>query len=312
MKAKWIDEVTEILASERFTAWFDSLEAAREKVRRLSERSDELLTQVNLLEFRAELAHRKAIDTLERANGLEDASAELANQAAELENQSFETVSKFEMQREATTLKWEALGALEVEMDDERSDRARVEKRRVRAAEEYEREDRKKQLLWAEVEKLWVRSIDCNLALREKRQKASLVRAEAELLFARHTEEESEAAKLRDEAEKTEQARQAASNELDAMHDVARREFDCLLTVDFLYWVARESNKIVYAVPLIDDPKHYVVPLFAGQVYRCSPTLGIDEMTPVESSSSEGGEASRKDEKRAPDMKSDAKADAKS
>jgi hypothetical protein len=78
VKAKWNHEVSEILASDRFTTWFESLENARVHLKRMGDKSDELLTQVNLLEFRAELAHRKAIDVLERANALEDESAELA------------------------------------------------------------------------------------------------------------------------------------------------------------------------------------------------------------------------------------------
>jgi hypothetical protein len=282
VKAKWIDEVTEILASDRFTAWFESLENARLTVKRMIDRSDELLTQVNLLEFRAELAHRKAIDTLERANALEDESAELANQAAELENASFEVVSQFEMQREVTTKLWETLGAIEGAIEDGSSDRARLEKRRIKAKEEYEREDKKKQLLWAEVEKLWIRSIDCNLALREKKQKAKLVRAEAENLFSRHTEEANEASKLRNEAAKVADAQAQAKATLVEAEESARRNFECLLTVDFMYWVARESNKMVYAVPLIEDAKHYVVPVSPGHIYRCSPTLGIDEMVLVD------------------------------
>jgi ribulose bisphosphate carboxylase small subunit len=282
VKAKWIDEVAEILASDRFTKWFESLENARAHVKRMSEKSDELLTQVNLLEFRAELAHRKAIDTLERANALEDESAELANQAAELENASFEVVSDYEKQREATTKKWEAVGAIEVDLENENADRTRLQQKLAKVTEDYEREDKKKQLLWAEVEKLWIRSIDCNLALREKKHKAKLVRADAEALFSRHNEEAQEASKLKIETARIAQEQARAIAALVAAEDAARRDFDCTLTVDFMYWVARESNKVVYAVPLIEDATHYVVPVSPGNVYRCSPTLGIEEMVLVE------------------------------
>lgn len=296
MKAKWIDEVVAILHSEAFASWLERLDQARKALKISRERHEELLTQVNLLEFRAELAHKKAIDTLERANVLEDESAALANEAAELENASFEVVSQFEMQRSKCTDLWGRLGALDVEIEEAKGDRAKLEKQRAKLNLEYEREDQRKQRLWAEVENLWVKSIDKNLALHEKRHKAKLVRAEAESLFLRHEEEARQAADLRAEAERVAGEREERERVLMTAREEARQTFDCLLHEDFLYWSAREDNKIVYATPLIGDKKNYVVEIEVGKLYRCPHNAGVDKLVEIDLASLEGGADTSADE----------------
>lgn len=280
MKAKWIDEVGEILDSQTFKDWLGALERARRELKVAVEKHEELLTQVNLLDFRAELMHRRAIDTLERANFLEDESASLANEAAQLENDSFEAVSQYEMQRSKTTELWQRLGAYDVEIEEaaDASQKKRLEKQRDKVNLDYEREDARKQKLWAEVERLWVRNIGKSLELREKRRKAQIVRAEAEGLFAKHEAEVVQAQELRARADQVAVEREEKERTLKATYDEARDRFDCLLHQDFLYWSAREDNKVVYAVPLIADRDNYVVELKPGRLYRCPHDKGIDAL----------------------------------
>jgi len=279
VKAKWIDEVAELLRSDVFAAWYEGIESVRHTHRNSIARHEETLTQVNLLEFRAELANRRAIETLERANTLEDLSAELANEAAELENASFEVVSQFEMQRDRCTKLWEQLGGLDVKIEEATPDqKKRFERQRASINEEYEREDQRKQRLWSEVERLWLRSIDCNLALRERQLKATLVRAEAEHLFQVHSSELDQATDLRAKAEQCAMERDAAEHALNAAREDARLKFECLLTEDFLYWLSREDNKVVYAVSLIADNEHYGIAVEPGMFFRCDPVRGIDSL----------------------------------
>lgn len=280
MKAKWIDEVGEILDSQTFKDWLGALERARKDLKVAVEKHEELLTQVNLLDFRAELVHRRAIDTLERANVLEDESASLANEAAQLENDSFEAVSQYEMQRTKTTELWQRLGAFDVEIEEaaDASAKKRLEKQREKVNLDYEREDARKQKLWTEVERLWVRNIGKSLELREKRRKAQIVRAEAEAAFAKHEAEVVQAQELRARAEQVAVEREEKERTLKTTYDEARERFDCLLHQDFLYWSAREDNKVVYAVPLISDKENYVVDLKPGRLYRCPHDKGIDAL----------------------------------
>lgn len=282
MKAKWIDDVAAIVKSKAFDAWLVRLEQSRKSLKSAEDRVDELLTQVNLLEFRAELAHRRAIDTLERSNELDDHSARLANRAAELENQSFEVVSQFEMQRARCTDLWERLGAIDVEIEEGKSDSGKLTRQREKLNFDYEREDKRKQRLWQEVEDLWVRGIDQHLALHEKRHKARLVRQEAESLFSRYDQEAELAAQLRRDVERVQSERALRSAELQAIYEEAREQFECLLNDDFLYWSSQEDNKWVYATPLVADQTNYVVPLQLQQLYRCPVQGGVDALAEVD------------------------------
>lgn len=279
-KAKWIDEVVDVVSSDKFADWLTGVHRARKNLKESVERYEELLTQVNLVEFRAELAHRNAIDTLERANRLEDSSARLANEAAVLENDSFEVVSQYEMQRDRTTKLWEQMGGIDLLLEEAGSDRDRAKhtKQRTKISESYEREDQRKQRLWADVERLWVRGIDCNLALVELRHKSKLEHKVAEALFLAYENESQQAAALKSEADKKSLDRDRSEEELAERMERARTEFLCLLNEDFLYWVARENNKTVYAVPLIDDAENYTVPVAAGQVYQCDAQRGVETL----------------------------------
>lgn len=287
MKAKWIDEVREILASDAFERWLESLEETRLSLRKKTQRHEELLTQVNLLEFRAELAHRNAIDTLESANELSDESALLANEAAELENRSFEIVSQFEMQRDKCTRLWEQLGGFDVRIEEEPGAAKKLGKQREKINEDYAREDQRKQRLWREVNDLWERSIDRDLALVEKRHKSSVVRLTAEKLFGIHEQEAEQGSMLRKEADKTAAEREAAEGIVRETQEQARQEFDCLLHSDFLYWISRADNKIVYCTPLIVDEDNYVIPLEPGRVYQCHHESGIESLSVVDDEKSE-------------------------
>ncbi len=278
MKAKWSDEVREILASDAFERWLERLEEARVTLRKKTQRHEELLTQVNLLEFRAELAHRNAIDTLENANELEDESAQLANEAAELENRSFEIVSQFEMQRDKCTRLWEQLGGFDVRIEEEPAQAKRLQKQRDKINEDYAREDQRKQRLWREVNELWERSIDRDLALVEKRHKGALVRDRAEKLFAVHEREAQQAGDLRRQADAMAAEREDAEQIVRKRQEVARQEFDCLLHSDFLYWISQDDNKVVYCTPLIVDDDNYVIPLEPGRVYQCDHQSGIESL----------------------------------
>ncbi|MFZ9889179.1 MAG: hypothetical protein ACO3JL_16920 [Myxococcota bacterium] len=278
MTPKTVGEVTRILESRSFKEWLRDLERCRKSVRVATDRYTELLTQVNLLEFRAELVHRRAVDTLDRANQFADESVQLANEAAQLENDSFEAVSQYEAQRDTTTKVWQRLGALDVEIEEtpDESAKKKLLNQRDRLNLDYLREDTRKQKLWATVERLWVRNISKGLELREKKRKAQVVRQEAEAAFAQHRLEADQAIELRVRAEEVAAEVGEREQELMLAEELAPERFDCLLHHEFLYWPAVEDNKWVYAVPVIHDEKNYGVLLAPGALYRCRHDLGVD------------------------------------
>jgi hypothetical protein len=77
------------------------------------ERHDELLSQAMLMDFRAELAQKNAIDTLYRAGELEDSAAKMAAEAQELDNTGFKVVADYEQQRVQASELWYRACALE-------------------------------------------------------------------------------------------------------------------------------------------------------------------------------------------------------
>lgn len=292
MKAKWIDEVAAIVQSEAFGAWRARLSDAKRELVRATERHKELLTQVNLLEFRAELLHKSAIDTLEESNELEDAAERAASDLARYDNTSFDLVSRFEEQRKRCTELWEKLGALDVAIDEQAAHgslgtNTRLHRERERLAHEYDREEDKKNKLWEQYEDLGVRIVGAGLVRAEKAKRAKLVRGDAERAFATYELETQKAAELKREAQQTAATRDDAEKALRALFDEAEQAFDCIRGDDFLYWPARDPSapegKKVWTVSLVDDAGRYAVPLVAGKLYACDARGGVESLVAVES-----------------------------
>ena len=99
MKALWQREVQAILQRQDFVKWWESLISLESKKEQIQARHQELLAQVNLMSFKAELTQKNAIDSLYLAGEYEDSAARHLAEAAEIENKSYEAVANFEGQR---------------------------------------------------------------------------------------------------------------------------------------------------------------------------------------------------------------------
>ena len=88
MKPKRLSEVRALITDPEFHQWWTELVSARESMKNTQERYNELLAQTTLMEFRAELTQKNAIDTLYRAGESEDQAAGMLHDATELENRS--------------------------------------------------------------------------------------------------------------------------------------------------------------------------------------------------------------------------------
>ncbi|MFH1808435.1 MAG: hypothetical protein ABIJ09_06815 [Pseudomonadota bacterium] len=286
MKAKWLHEVQDLLNQEQFRAWFDDLEQVRIELKEAVERYEELLTQVNVSEFRSELAQKNAIDTLYRASEYEDAAAQMNAEATDLENKAMENLGTFEEQRVHTSEIWFKLEALDHDLEEHRkaSNAARVkelERGRRKISEEYEREAAKKQRLWEEVEAMWGISLEKNLLTNERSTKGKAVRRQAEKLFAKAEEAKTQAEELRADAEAIARERERLEERERELVEDARSRFDAVLHEDFLYWQQRENNKRVWVSPLISDVNNYNISLRACSVYQCERGRGVDFLEPL-------------------------------
>ena len=120
MKQRRLTDVRALLGTPEFTEWWGQLTAARAAMRDASARYEELLAQTTLMEFRAELSQKNAIDTLYGAGEHEDTAANMLFEATDLENKSFKGVGEFEEQRFRASETWYRLGAAEKKRDEAR------------------------------------------------------------------------------------------------------------------------------------------------------------------------------------------------
>src|SRR5579871_4195502 len=133
MKPKRLAEVRALIAEPEFRAWWDALRAAREELESKEKAYDELLSQTTLMEFRAELTQKNAIDTLYRAGACEDAAANMVFESTELENRSFRAVADFEEQRYRASELWYRLGASEKALDERKDEHERAKSKKSEA-----------------------------------------------------------------------------------------------------------------------------------------------------------------------------------
>ncbi len=312
MKVKSLGEVRDLIGSPEFRDWWDGFQEERSAEARAAERFDELLAQSTLMDFRAELAQKNAIDTLYRAGAAEDTAAKLIADATELENRSFEVVAAYEEQRFKVSEIWYRLGAAEKAMEDARErleaaraavqrigddrERRREAEARVSAIEtelrkaerdhrqihdDYEREARGKLRLWEEVERMWSGSAELNLVVAEKQAEASKVRKRAERLFSEAEERKRRAQALRGEADEQSRSKTEHADRLAQLLKEARERFGCAAGTEFLYWRQRDDQQGAFCVSLIDDSDDYNIEVNALGTYRVEKQRGVRFLEPA-------------------------------
>jgi hypothetical protein len=313
MKVKSLSEVKELIASPGFLAWWQELSAARGAEASALERLDEIMTQSTLMDFRADLAQKNAIDTLYRAGGCEDSASKLLADATALENRSFEVVATFEEHRFKVSELWYRLGAAEKGLEEIRervqrfkelieaagADRAKrreaeaelsgagVEQRKAEREhrqihEDYEREAQRKMKLWDEVERMWASSAELNLLVSEKRAEGKKIRRRAERLFREAEDCKQKGRALRAEAEQqSHEAAQRAARSAELMR-AARELFGCAVGGEFLYWRPREDQSGALCLSLIADSDAYNIEIKPLGIYRVEKQRGVEFLEPAQ------------------------------
>jgi hypothetical protein len=293
MRARSYAEVREVLTSADFRGWFEELGRATQARKDSAERFDELITQSTLLDLRAELAQKSAIDTLYQAGECEDLAARLNAESEELENRSFEAVARFEAHRVKVTEIWYHLGVVEKvlqelrEGKELRSELAKREEEYALAEADYRRETERKERLWSEVEQLWQSSAEKSLLLHEKEVQGRKVRKLAERLFREAEDRKLRGRKLRVDADEQSVRKSKQQKRIAELLEEACGRFDCAVGEEFLYFRQREERDGIYAVSLISDSDSYNIEVTPLGVYRVDRQHGVGLMTlPVEPRSS--------------------------
>jgi hypothetical protein len=287
MHARSYAEVREVLASADFRGWFEELGRATQARQDAAERFDELITQSTLLDFRAELAQKNAIDTLYQAGECEDLAARLNAESEDLENRSFEAVARFEAHRVKVSEIWYRLGGLEKGLQDSgerkeaRPELTKREEEYAAVEADYRRETEHKEMLWSEVEQLWQSSAEKSLLLREKEAQGRKVRKLAERLFREAEDRKMRGRKLRADADEQSVRKGKQQTRIAELLEEARTRFGCAVGEEFLYFRQRDDRDGIYAVSLIADAENYTVEVAPLAVFRVERQHGVSLLDPA-------------------------------
>ncbi len=290
MKQRRLADVRALLGTVEFTEWWGQLTAARAALRDATARYEELLAQTTLMEFRAELTQKNAIDTLYRAGEHEDTAANMLFEATDLENKSFKGVGEFEEQRFRASEAWYRLGAAEKKRDeavDKQLGEVEVknaQRAHQTAQEEYEKENARKLRAWDEVERLWARSAEVSLLVAEERALGKKVRKAAEGLFALAEERKKRARELKAEVEACATQNEGAKAKVSALLSAAREKFGCATGTDFLYFRMKDDQRLAYCVALVEDGDGYNVEVKPLAVYQVDRQRGVAFLEPARAS----------------------------
>jgi len=306
MKPKRLSEVRTLVAHPEFQQWWAELVQAREATTAAQERYDELLGQTTLMEFRAELTQKNAIDTLYQAGECEDSAASMLFEATELENRSFRVIAEFEEQRFKVSDLWYKLGASDKALEEAREKNSKqpgkraetefrnAEKAQRAASAEYERETARKNRLWDEVERIWAKSAEVSLLVAEQRGRGRKVRKEAEGLFGIAEERKQKSKALRADAEKAAAAVTVAQAKTKELLDQARERFGCAAGSDFLYFRQKDNQKLAFCIPLVEDHDSYNVEVKPLSIYSVERQRGVSFLEPARADSPSTEEGDRR------------------
>ncbi len=292
MKPKRLSEVRDLIAGQEFERWWTEVQKARAASDQAQQHYDQLLSEATLIEFRAELSQKNAIDTLYRAGECEDAAATMVFEATELENRSYRAVADFEEQRYKVSELWYRLGASEKMLDEKREEHARTkgkksevelratERAHRAAADEFEKETGRRNRLWEEVERIWARSAEVNLLVAEQRVRAKKIRKDAEALFALAEEGKQQSVALRAQADAASSQRDVAQDRVRSILDQAREMFGCAVGSEFLYFQQKDNQKMAFCIALIEDHENYNVEVSPLSIYLIDRQRGVSFLEP--------------------------------
>jgi hypothetical protein len=293
MKSMRLDALRALLDQPAFHTFWTNLQALRREADTARRQQDDLLSQATLMDFRAELTQKNAIDQLYAASECEDAAAKRHHDSTDLENRSFKALAHFEEQRFKVSELWYRLGAAEKTLEEKREAMAKAQAKRaeveLRAAEkghqhasaDYTKEDARKTQLWNEVEALWAQSTESNLLVAEHRVRGQRLRKEAESLFALAEEQKSRARALRAEVDTAARALDAAQDRITALIATAKTHFGCAAGNDFLYFQHPHDKKRVVCVALIEDEQGYNLEVRPLGLYFVDRQRGVAFLEPA-------------------------------
>jgi len=293
VKALRLSELQELLQGQPFAAWWADFQRAVSSAREARLHDEDLVAQAQLMELRAELAQRAAVDVFTAAGETEEEAARTGAEAQALENRALEIVGAYEEQRFRTSDLWYRLGGSEraVELAREaaagggrpeaKANLEHAERTRRQLQAEYEAEDARRTQLWADVEGTWEKAFARSLVGAETVARTRGVRREAERLFKEAEERRARARQLRADADAAGRERAAAEKRRAELLALAGERFGCTPGETFLYWRHRDDQRSAFAVALFDEAEAYNLEVKALGVYSVGRQRGIAFLEPA-------------------------------
>lgn len=293
MRALRLSELQELLQSQPFTEWWAEYQRASALAAEARLHDQDLVSQAELMELRAELAHRAAVDVFTAAGEAEEAAARTIAEAQALENQALAIVGAYEEQRTRTSDLWYRVGGAERAVEVAREEAAAGKRPEAAAAlehaertlrhlqAEYEAEDARRSRLWADVEGTWDRATARSLLGAETAVRVRAIRREAERLFKEAEERRARAKQLRAEADAAGRDRAAAEKRRAELLARAGERFGCEPGETFLYWRQAGDQRSAFAVALRDEPDAHDQPVKALGVYSVGRQRGVALLEPA-------------------------------
>ncbi len=294
-----LSDLRELLQGPAFAAWWAEFGRAEATLGEARARRDDLQAQLALMETRADAAEESAAQTRARAREVEDRAGGMAAEARELESRALDLSGRFEEQRFQVSELWyrlagaertlgERRGALAGAADSSGRRRAapgRLVKEGERAAralrEAYQRQARRKDRLWEQVERTWARSLALSLQVAERRHQTRRVQQAAQRLVQEARERRARSKRLRAELAAALRRHEGAARTRTALLGEARQRFGCTAGTSFLYWRSRDDRRGAFAVALADDGESYNVDVRALAVYRVDRQRGVAFLEPA-------------------------------
>jgi hypothetical protein len=327
MKAKWVHEIEGLVRSPEFGEWYQEFIELTNGFKKVKLAREDLLAQASMMHARADFGQQCADEKLFAAGECEDSGAAAHAEFAEIENNSFEALSAYEVQRQKASDTWMELDRHDASIEDMRQEASELiagieagkkqgdgdsgsaalgdRLERIEAAIEarsqdveevrtrYDRDTQRKLDLWDEVEASWSRAFQANLGRSEYAYQSRRLRGEAEAQFVRAAQERKRVDELEVEAHQLDGKLVEYKDEIGMHIKEGRSRFECTIVEEFLYWPKQSEVRMVLCVPLVDDRDYLNIQVQALSIYQLDRAKGLDFIEPVAESTETAGEDPR-------------------
>ena len=315
MRAKHLREVRALLQTPDFLQWHQEYTRIQGLAHEAELDYQSGLERQAEAGLKAEYYSRLGDEALFAAGEAEVASGEASAQAANIENDTFEALSVFELQRGKATEAFESLQRAEKDLEDLRSEgadiRARIEALResdeedaatqlehldaawldldtrldslgrevARAREESASQEREREAMWRSVQDGWVTVTRAQLERSVHAFRSRRLKGKAERWFARahraRSQWEEVAGNGREEVD-------GLLNELVQHLGEAESRFGCAALDTFLFWPRASDIRTAVCIPLVDiEGDALNMELRVLEPYLVNRERGVDFVEPV-------------------------------